>query len=96
MRDGQFGERGKVMKDIFKKVSKEVLEEQKKLDQLRSIPVREAYSRQEASTKLCISLRKLDYLIAGERIKAGKCGSRVLIPATEIQLYLDSIIVGVA
>jgi excisionase family DNA binding protein len=85
-----------MMKDIFKRVSKETLAEQKRIQELQAIPIREAYSRDEAARKLCISLRKLDYLIAEKRIKAGKCGSRVLIPATEIESYLNSILEGVA
>jgi hypothetical protein len=42
------------------------------------------YSREEASYQLSISVRSLDYLIAGRKIATQKMGSRILIPHAEL------------
>ena len=42
-------------------------------------------SRQVAAKMLSISVRALDYLVAGKQITTRRIGSRVLIPATEVR-----------
>lgn len=84
--------KGKVMKEIFKKVSKEVLAEQKRKGDLEAIPVRLAHSRKEAAKLLGISLRTLDYLISGGKLKAQKAGRRTFISRMEIESYFASLV----
>ena len=41
-------------------------------------------SRKQAAIVLALSIRSVDYLIAGKRCKVRRIGGRVLIPITEI------------
>lgn len=45
------------------------------------------YPRQEAAYVLGISVRSLDYLIAGKRIRAQRIAKRVLIHARELERF---------
>jgi hypothetical protein len=45
------------------------------------------YPRKEAAYKLGISLRSLDYLIAGQRIRTQRISKRVLIHARELERF---------
>lgn len=42
------------------------------------------YSRNEAARQLSISVRSLDYLIAGKRLGTRRIGSKILIPHGEL------------
>jgi hypothetical protein len=42
------------------------------------------YDRKEASRQLSISIRSLDYRIAGKQIATRRIGSRILIPHEEL------------
>jgi hypothetical protein len=42
------------------------------------------YSRKEAARQLSISVRSLDYQIAGKQIATRRIGSRILIPQEEL------------
>jgi Helix-turn-helix domain len=42
------------------------------------------YDRKEAARQLSISVRSLDYLIAGKKIAIRRIGSRILIPHEEL------------
>jgi hypothetical protein len=42
------------------------------------------YSREDAAYQLSISVRSLDYMIAGKKIATQKMGTRILIPHTEL------------
>jgi len=42
------------------------------------------YARKEAARQLSISIRSLDYLIAGRQIATRRIGSRILIPHEEL------------
>ncbi len=48
------------------------------------------YSRREAARLLSISLRSIDYLIAGGKLKTRKIGSRILIPASAIHRLAET------
>ena len=45
------------------------------------------YDRKSAAAMLSISTRSLDYLIANRHIKPRQIGSRVLVPAEELQRF---------
>lgn len=45
------------------------------------------YPRKEAAYRLGISLRALDYLIAGRRVRTQRIGGRVLIHARELERF---------
>jgi hypothetical protein len=40
------------------------------------------YSREDAAYQLSISVRSVDYMIAGRKIDTRRIGSRILIPTT--------------
>jgi hypothetical protein len=42
------------------------------------------YDRKEAARQLSISIRSLDYMIAGRKIDTRRIGSRILIPHEEL------------
>jgi hypothetical protein len=42
------------------------------------------YDRKEAARQISISVRSLDYLIAGKQISIRRIGSRILIPHAEL------------
>jgi hypothetical protein len=42
------------------------------------------YTRKEAAYQISISVRSLDYLIAGKQIVTRRIGSRILIPHEEL------------
>jgi excisionase family DNA binding protein len=42
------------------------------------------YSREEAAYQLSISVRSLDYMIAGRKIATQRMGTRILIPHAEL------------
>jgi excisionase family DNA binding protein len=44
-------------------------------------------SREEAAQLLSISVRGIDYLLAGRRLPFRKIGGRVLIPVAELRKY---------
>ena len=48
------------------------------------------YSRAEASFRLSISTRGIDYLIAAGRIRTRKIGGRILIPHEELHRFAGS------
>lgn len=52
---------------------------------LKALPEPLLYDRKSAAHMLGISLRAIAYLIAGGKIKTRRIGSRVLVPAAEIQ-----------
>jgi hypothetical protein len=45
------------------------------------------YPRKEAAFKLGISIRSLDYLIAGKRLRAQRVAKRVLVHAKELERF---------
>lgn len=45
------------------------------------------YPRKDAAYRLGISLRALDYLIAGQRIRTQRVAKRVLIHARELERF---------
>jgi hypothetical protein len=42
------------------------------------------YSREDAAYQLSISVRSLDYMIAGRKLATQRMGSRILIPHAEL------------
>jgi excisionase family DNA binding protein len=48
------------------------------------------YSRQEAAAALSISVRTLQRLISGGRMRAKRVGRRTLIPHTELEKFLKA------
>jgi excisionase family DNA binding protein len=42
------------------------------------------YDRKEAARQLSVSIRSIDYMIAGKQIDARRIGSRILIPHEEL------------
>ncbi|MCU1247061.1 MAG: DNA-binding protein [Edaphobacter sp.] len=42
------------------------------------------YDRKEAARQISISVRSLDYMIAGKKIAIQRIGSRVLVPHAEL------------
>jgi hypothetical protein len=45
------------------------------------------YPRKEAAFQLCISLRALDYLVSGKKIRCQKIGSRTLFHHKELDRF---------
>ena len=54
------------------------------------LPARLLYPKAEAAVLLGISVRSLEYLVAGRRLLSRRVGKRVLIPATELQRFVRS------
>jgi excisionase family DNA binding protein len=48
------------------------------------------YDRKSAALQLSISVRSLDYLIAGKRIGTRRIGKKVLIPRSELTRFARS------
>lgn len=48
------------------------------------------YDRKSAALQLSISVRSLDYLIAGKRIGTRRIGKKVLIPRSELARFARS------
>jgi hypothetical protein len=45
------------------------------------------YSRKDAAFALSLSMRSIDYLIAGKHLLTRRIGNRILIPADEIRRF---------
>lgn len=45
------------------------------------------YDRKNAARQLSISVRALDYLVAGKQLRTRRIGKRVLIPRSELARY---------
>lgn len=45
------------------------------------------YSRKDAAFALSLSMRSIDYLIAGKQLLTRRIGNRILIPADEIRRF---------
>jgi hypothetical protein len=45
------------------------------------------YSRRDAAEALSLSIRSVDYLITTRRLSTRRIGSKILIPAREIQRF---------
>ena len=48
------------------------------------------YDRKSAALQLSISVRSLDYLIAGKRLGTRRIGKKVLIPRSELTRFVRS------
>jgi excisionase family DNA binding protein len=48
------------------------------------VGLRLLYDRKEAARQLSISIRSLDYLIAGKKLGTCRIGKKILIPRTEL------------
>ena len=46
--------------------------------------------RKQAATMLSISVRALDYLIAGRKLTTRRIGSRVLIPVSDLRRFASA------
>lgn len=56
----------------------------------RAITTPLLYSRKEAARLLSISLRSVDYMIAGGKLRTRKIGSRILIPASAVHRMAET------
>ena len=56
---------------------------------VRSVPAEEKLlvGREEAASRLSISCRALDYLVANKRLMTRRIGARVLIPTSELRRF---------
>ena len=52
------------------------------------------YDRRSAADALSISLRSLDYLLAGKQLRFRRIGKKVLVPAAELRRFASADHVG--